>query len=1432
MVAPEEEDRASSLDSQLTVTERENERLRLQLAQAKTAMLAAQMALDGLATTPSSPTILASRLADADLDARLREASAVNEVLKERLADLPAAPADALAVAPEAAQAATTQAAPAAVQAAAPNGASANDVLKQRLAAVQPAPAPAAAAPGAAAPSPSGAASNDVLLRLLAAVQPAPPPAAVAAVQAAAQAAATAVAAPLTPSGAADNEVLKQRQFAAQAAAPAAADVASCDAANEAGKVEEAGKPKWVTVQMSVAAEAKERGNVALLAGKLADAIEMYNRGLKALQPLVEKANAADAFEAGFDAALLQGVMDLEVSLQLNLAQACIKQEDYWGALEAAGTVLERRPGNAKGLFRRGVALARLGEKESAAADFKEVLDQGPNADASRELCLLDASGAAGTARSKGAANGARDKNASCRSAFKKGTEQRASSAKAPKNDVDEEDRTSPPSDRVDDMAAGDDAGAASVPAAVDSDNGESQLHPREENATSEETILDAVKGCIDMARGMKEAGNLSLMAGDYERAQNQYRRGLSMLVVYPVDEVARGLNLTFNLDSKEAEHPAVQVLGEASNMEMKLQLNLSLACLKCKDYESAIAAAAAVIDCRADDSKAHYRRGIAYLRMGKNKEAASDFEALAATDQRMARACLAEFDDVASPEVRRRLNSGQGTGVGQSKTTATPPSTKATPPSTSATMPPSDVVVNVSKEDEDEDEETAFEAVRGGSQARGENPRIIIERAQAIKAHGNEQFGKHDYGAAAESYRLGASWAASAATGTGTSSSSDAQNLKKEAEGLEVALNINLAQCHLKLNDADAARDACDEALRVDPKNVKGRFRRAKAHLLRAEQWAFAPDGSAATHGVSRQKLLDLAAIDLGIVLAAEPKNEEAQRELSALRALSAPRKKTAGDGLVKNAEEAADGGENPFAGIFADPKMLKARNQSARDRRRKDEAENLRQAGNTAHRAADYKTALQRYTEALAIEPNSATLLLNRAATQLMLESFASGFEDCKLATQLQPELAKAYLRGAKCLQMQNDFGGADAFLSEGMERIPAEERRELSEQRVFMQKLQHKISEINKALTVDLVGETQGRWALRLVLELEQLQPPSRMTRSLRLRALLQARDSARAGEAERLSSELVINCLNPDPEVWFCRAWALLLVGQRSNARTALKKAMDAGGVEPPPAVCEHAAGLDERLDRADVLKKEGNKLFTARRWEEASERYEDACREAAGDMELLGILHTNIAASLRRVEQRTADAYRHAVKAVEASPKYAKAHFRRGVLHYDEGRWDLSLKDFRRAAELEPNLQGLDVWLRRGQHATREGKDRKNHYKVLGLFCECDAEEVKKRYRQLARECHPDKLISATESEKNAAEVRFRAVNEAQEILGTPESRKEYDYGNEDEARRGLTRGHAHHQGGFGSHPFGRRGGMGGFPPRMFGEDDDDGGFHF
>lgn len=67
---------------------------------------------------------------------------------------------------------------------------------------------------------------------------------------------------------------------------------------------------------------------------------------------------------------------------------------------------------------------------------------------------------------------------------------------------------------------------------------------------------------------------------------------------------------------------------------------------------------------------------------------------------------------------------------------------------------------------------------------------------------------------------------------------------------------------------------------------------------------------------------------------------------------------------------------------------------------------------------------------------------------------------------------------------------------------------------------------------------------------------------------------------------------------------------------------------------------------------------------------------------------------------------------------------------------------------------------------------------KDYYKALGVPKDATADDIKKAYRKLARQYHPDK--TGTTSEAAKAEERFKEVSEAYSVLSDPAKRKEYD----------------------------------------------------
>src|SRR3954466_15398348 len=64
---------------------------------------------------------------------------------------------------------------------------------------------------------------------------------------------------------------------------------------------------------------------------------------------------------------------------------------------------------------------------------------------------------------------------------------------------------------------------------------------------------------------------------------------------------------------------------------------------------------------------------------------------------------------------------------------------------------------------------------------------------------------------------------------------------------------------------------------------------------------------------------------------------------------------------------------------------------------------------------------------------------------------------------------------------------------------------------------------------------------------------------------------------------------------------------------------------------------------------------------------------------------------------------------------------------------------------------------------------------KDYYESLGVSRNASEADIKKAFRKLAREYHPD-----VAKDKKKAEEKFKEINEAYEVLSDPAKRKRYD----------------------------------------------------
>lgn len=184
--------------------------------------------------------------------------------------------------------------------------------------------------------------------------------------------------------------------------------------------------------------------------------------------------------------------------------------------------------------------------------------------------------------------------------------------------------------------------------------------------------------------------------------------------------------------------------------------------------------------------------------------------------------------------------------------------------------------------------------------------------------------------------------------------------------------------------------------------------------------------------------------------------------------------------------------------------------------------------------------------------------------------------------------------------------------------------------------------------------------------------------------------------------------------------------------------------------------------------------------------------------------------------------RGKDALSSCTEVLNIDEEFIEALVQRGEAKLLTEDWEGAVEDLKTAAQKSPQDHSIREVLMRAEKALKLSK-RKDWYKILGVSKFASVAEIKRAYKKLALQWHPDKNADNREE----AENKFREIAAAYEVLGDEEKRVRYDRG-EDEEGMGMGGG----GGGFGFDPFGGGGQQytfhfeGGFPGGDFG------GFHF
>ncbi|KAL8828770.1 MAG: hypothetical protein Q9170_006451, partial [Blastenia crenularia] len=151
---------------------------------------------------------------------------------------------------------------------------------------------------------------------------------------------------------------------------------------------------------------------------------------------------------------------------------------------------------------------------------------------------------------------------------------------------------------------------------------------------------------------------------------------------------------------------------------------------------------------------------------------------------------------------------------------------------------------------------------------------------------------------------------------------------------------------------------------------------------------------------------------------------------------------------------------------------------------------------------------------------------------------------------------------------------------------------------------------------------------------------------------------------------------------------------------------------------------------------------------------------------------------------------------------------------------DAEEFEAAVQTLKLASEQHPSAQQIQPLLQKA-HVQLKRSKTKDYYKVLNVPNDADERQIKRAYRTLTKQYHPDKT-TAQGVPKEEGEKKMAAINEAYEVLSDPELRARFDRGDDPNSQE--QQGQPFHGSPFGQGPGGQQfffqqggGGGGGFP---------------
>ncbi|CAN6723702.1 unnamed protein product [Malus baccata var. baccata] len=433
-----------------------------------------------------------------------------------------------------------------------------------------------------------------------------------------------------------------------------------------------------------------------------------------------------------------------------------------------------------------------------------------------------------------------------------------------------------------------------------------------------------------------------------------------------------------------------------------------------------------------------------------------------------------------------------------------------------------------------------------------------------------------------------------------------------------------------------------------------------------------------------------------------------------------------------------------------------------------------------------------LQPLVSALDGKPGNTAELFERVSQSIKVKRYSEALNDLNAAIEADPALSEAYYHRASVLRQICRYEESEKSYKKFLELKP----RESVAEKELSQLIQAQ-NALDTAMTLFESGNyaKSSEYVEKVVLIFS---PACSMAKLLKVRLLLATKDySSVISEAAYILKEDEDNL-----EALLLRGRAYYYLADHDVAQRHYQKGLR---LDPEHSELKKAYfGLKNLLKKTKSAEDNVNKG----KLRVAVEDFKAALALDPNHLAHNVHLHLGLCKVLVKLG-RGKDALSSCNEALTIDEELLEALVQRGEAKLLTEDWDGAVEDLKSAAQQSPQDMNIREALMRAEKALKMSK-RKDWYKILGVSKTASISEIKRAYKKLALQWHPDKNVE----NRQEAEDKFREIAAAYEVLSDEDKRTRYDRG-EDIEEMGMGGG------GGGFNPFGGGGGGGGGGGQQF-----------